>query len=99
MFITRIINGTEMKIELTWHEIFDAYNEADTEYKKEDILSNYEGDEKVITLLKANPDLMDDILYVFDHTLKNHDYYWDCYWDALDYSVKETLKEKGIDLL
>ena len=72
MKITRTIHGQEITIELTKDELREAYQEAEQNYFREDILQWAEDNEKEI-----DDDLLEKILGELDKNYKSDYSLWD----------------------
>lgn len=71
--------------ELTEEELSRAFWEKDDRYSAEDILSRYDVD----------PEKLPEVIREFNRNLDCNDTFWDCYWEAIDYTAHIFgLKEK-----
>ena len=88
-----IRNGQE--IELTPKELQQAYEKQHREYFGIDVCDILQ---KKYNIDPNRGDIdWEEIATDAQDLLANDDYYYECYWDAVHTSIKQYLKEKGIN--
>ena len=88
-----IRNGQE--IELTPKELQQSYEEQHREYFGIDVCDILQ-EKYNIDPNRGDID-WEEIATDAQDLLANDDYYYECYWDAVHTSIKQYLKEKGIN--
>lgn len=76
------------EFELTQQELREAYMEKHMEYLKEDVSSQAESDE-----IELDESDINVIAERFEDALGKSDGYWDHYWGAMEYVIKEYVEE------
>ena len=77
-------NGNE--IELTYQEMREIYDAVKRGYLKEDIESQAEEMKMELT-----EEEIDKVANIADKALERNDFYWDIYWESIEYAI-ESLK-------
>ena len=80
-----------IEYELTYEEMRKAYDELDELYIMEDIKSRYDEDDMQGITYQDLKEMVSRI----NHTLENHDSYWESYWMSVEYVVDNYLREKN----
>lgn len=92
MTIKRLINGKEIEIKLTEHEMWDAYREQEHEFDMEDVrstLKDIDDDEIPETLTDEQ---IDDAACWAREWLDDNDHISELRWDIIHDAIKEALK-------
>lgn len=92
MKIIKTINGVKTEIELDFFEMQHISREFDHICHMDDINARLEFEDFALTTaqIEEAADLIDDLL-------SNYDYYWDCYWEAVDVAIKSVVEEEEKD--
>lgn len=88
MKIIKTINGVKTEIELDFFEMQHISREFDHICYMDDINERLNGEDFDFTneQVEEAANLIDDILC-------NYDYYWDCYWEAVDAAIEEVRQD------